>query len=46
MVRSGFTYPYNRRIAGQHGYFTKENYRNWIEKAEKEELTKALCRLA
>jgi hypothetical protein len=21
-----FTYPYNRRIAGQHGHFTKNNY--------------------
>jgi ABC-type ATPase with predicted acetyltransferase domain len=43
---SGFTYPYNRRIAGQHGHFTKEDYSKWLEKAEKEGLSQALRRLA
>jgi len=41
-----FTYPYNRRIAGAHGRFTKEDYRKWLQTAENSELTRALSRLA
>jgi ABC-type ATPase with predicted acetyltransferase domain len=41
-----FSYPYNRRIAGAHGRFTKENYKEWLQTAEKLELARALSRLA
>ena len=27
-----FSYPYNRRIAGAHGCFTKKDYRDWLKK--------------
>jgi len=45
-ILSGFSYPYNRRIAGQHGHFTMEDYRKWLKKAELEDLSRALRRLA
>ncbi len=45
-IISNFSYPYNRRIAGQHGNFTKKDYTEWLQKAEKNELARALCRLA
>jgi ABC-type ATPase with predicted acetyltransferase domain len=41
-----FSYPYNRRIAGAHGRFTKKEYENWLHHAENLELSRALCRLA
>jgi ABC-type ATPase with predicted acetyltransferase domain len=41
-----FTYPYNRRIAGAHGHFTKKDYREWLNKVEEPELARALVRLA
>ncbi|MDH5391370.1 MAG: hypothetical protein OEX10_09495, partial [Candidatus Bathyarchaeota archaeon] len=41
-----FSYPYNRRIAGQHGHFTMENYRKWLKKAETDDIAWALRRLA
>jgi len=41
-----FSYPYNRRIAGQHGHFTMVDYRKWREKAEIDDLARALKRLA
>ena len=41
-----FGYPYNRRVAGEHGRFTRSDYRAWLLSAEKEELARALCRLA
>ena len=41
-----FSYPYNRRIAGAHGNFTMEDYREWLQNAEQEELARALVRLA
>jgi ABC-type ATPase with predicted acetyltransferase domain len=41
-----FSYPYNRRIAGQHGHFTIEDYRKWLKKAETGDLAQALRRLA
>jgi ribosomal protein S18 acetylase RimI-like enzyme len=31
-ILSSFSYPYNRRIAGQHGHFTMEDYRKWLKK--------------
>jgi len=43
---SSFSYPYNRRIAGQHGHFTMEDYRKWLRKAERDDLARALERLA
>ena len=45
-ILGSFGYPYNRRIAGQHGRFTKEDYRVWLEKAGRDDLARALCRLA
>jgi hypothetical protein len=45
-ILSTFSYPYNRRIAGQHGHFTKEDYQKWLKKAEKDDLARALRRLA
>jgi len=41
-----FSYPYNRRIAGQHGHFTMEDYREWLKRAERNDLARALRRLA
>ena len=41
-----FSYPYTRRIAGQHGHFTMEDYRKWLKKAKRNELAQALRRLA
>jgi N-acetylglutamate synthase-like GNAT family acetyltransferase len=45
-IFSNFSYPYNRRIAGQHGRFTQTDYRNWLEQAGKKDLAFALSRLA
>jgi len=45
-ILSTFSYPYNRRIAGQHGHFTLEDYRKWLKKAETKDLAQALRRLA
>jgi len=45
-ILSSFSYPYNRRIAGKHGHFTKEDYQKWLKKAERNELARALRRLA
>jgi hypothetical protein len=41
-----FGYPYTRRIAGQHGNFTMNDYRKWLKKAGRDDLAKALRRLA
>jgi hypothetical protein len=40
-----FSYPYNRRIVGQHGNFTMKDYGNWLKKAERSDLEE-LRRLA
>jgi len=45
-VLGSFSYPYNRRIAGATGHFTKEDYRKWLENADVSELARALSRLA
>jgi ABC-type ATPase with predicted acetyltransferase domain len=45
-ILGNFSYPYNRRIAGQHGHFTIEDYRKWLKKADLEDLSTALRRLA
>ena len=45
-ILSKFKYPYNRRIAGDHGNYKMSDYRNWLRTVEKEELARALCRLA
>jgi len=45
-ILSSFSYPYNRRIAGQHGHFIMEDYRKWLKKAGRDDLAKALRRLA
>ena len=41
-----FHYPYNRRIAGAHGNFKNNDYREWLKNADTSELAKALTRLA
>jgi ABC-type ATPase with predicted acetyltransferase domain len=41
-----FSYPYNRRIAGAHGYFTKEDYKDWLKNVKGPGLARALTRLA
>jgi hypothetical protein len=41
-----FSYPYNRRVAGQHGHFTKEDYLKRLKKADIPDLARALTRLA
>jgi len=45
-ILSSFSYPYNRRIAGQHGHFTTEDYLKWLKKADTKDLAQALVRLA
>ena len=45
-ILGSFSYPYNRRIAGAHGNFTMEDYREWLQNVEQEELARALVRLA
>jgi len=45
-ILSRFSYPYNRRIAGQHGHFTMEDYQKWLKKAEIDEIARALRRFA
>jgi len=45
-ILCSFSYPYNRRIAGQHGHFTMEDYRKWLKKVTIDELARALTRLA
>jgi ABC-type ATPase with predicted acetyltransferase domain len=45
-ILSRFSYPYNRRIAGQHGHFTMEDYQKWLKKAKTDDLARALRRLA
>jgi len=45
-ILSSFSYPYNRRIAGQHGHFTQEDYQKWLKKAKRDDLARALRRLA
>ena len=45
-ILSSFKYPYNRRIAGDHGNYKMSDYRSWLRTVEKEELSRALCRLA
>ena len=39
-------FSYNRRIAGQRGHFTMEDYHKWLKKAETDDLARALRRLA
>ena len=45
-ILCSFSYPYNRRIAGSNGHFTMECYRKWLKKAELDDLSRALRRLA
>jgi len=45
-ILSNFDYPYNRRISGSHGRFTKENYKRWLENVGGDDLALALSRLA
>ncbi|WGM90176.1 MAG: ATP-binding cassette domain-containing protein [Candidatus Bathyarchaeum tardum] len=45
-ILSSFSYPYNRRIAGSHGRFTKKHYKNWLTKDDIDEFANALVRLA
>ena len=46
MILQSFSYPYNRRIAGAHGHFTVKDYMAWLQKVERDELARALVRLA
>jgi len=43
---ASFSYPYNRRISGAHGNFSKKDYKEWLEQAEDLDLARALTRLA
>jgi len=45
-ILCNFSYPYNRKIAGQHGHFTVRDYQKWLKKAETEDLSRAFKRLA
>jgi len=45
-ILGNFGYPYNRRIAGAHGHFTKQDYKRWLQNIEKSEIARALTRLA
>lgn len=45
-ILTKFTYPYNRRIAGEHGYFTQKDWNKWLKRADIEDLALALKRLA
>jgi len=45
-ILGSFSYPYNRRIAGAHGHFTMEDYQKWLKKARRDDLARALQRLA
>ena len=45
-ILSCFSYPYNRRISGAHGRFTKKDYREWLQNVEQYELAQAPSRLA
>jgi ABC-type ATPase with predicted acetyltransferase domain len=45
-ILEGFSYPYNRRIAGAHGHFTKNDYEKWLQNTDISELGRALTRLA
>jgi len=45
-ILGNFSYPYTRRIAGQHGHFTMEDYQKWLKKAKTDDLARALRRLA
>ena len=45
-ILSCFSYPYNRRISGAHGNFSKKDYKEWLEQAEDLDLARALSRLA
>ena len=44
-ILTRFTYPYIRRIAGNHGHFTMEDYKKWLEQTDTEDLAAALRRL-
>jgi len=46
VILSCFSYPYNRRISGAHGNFSKKDYKEWLEQAEDLDLARALSRLA
>jgi hypothetical protein len=37
-IMEGFSYLYNRRIAGAYGRFTKKDYRDWLHTVEKSEI--------
>ena len=45
-ILSSFKYPYNRRIAGAHGNFKRQDYVEWMLQASRMDLAKGLCRLA
>jgi hypothetical protein len=45
-ILGNFTYPYNRRIAGAHGNFKNKDYQQWLQKAESDDISRALCRLS
>jgi ABC-type ATPase with predicted acetyltransferase domain len=45
-ILGSFSYPYNRRIAGAHGRYTKKEYQTWLKSANEKEFAQALTRLA
>lgn len=45
-ILTKFSFPYSRRIAGQHTHFTTKDYKKWLKEASINHLSLALRRLA
>jgi hypothetical protein len=45
-ILAKFSFPYMRRIAGEHSHFTKKDYKKWLKEADINQLSLALRRLA
>ena len=45
-ILARFSFPYSRRIAGEHTHFTRKDYKKWLKEASINQLSLALRRLA
>lgn len=45
-ILAKFTFPYMRRVAGEHSHFTRRDYKEWLKHADTNHLSLALRRLA
>jgi len=45
-ILAEFSFPYSRRIAGEHTHFTMKDYKKWLKEASINHLSLALRRLA